>query len=268
MTFMDLVVMPELASKAGIAYKQGVAPGITVGDPRLANAYTADNVSKGLEFELTYNVNKNWRIMANVAKQEAKQTNIAPQLTAFIEERLAYWKSIPAIWNGLRTSNNPWGLTQTGEEHFNQFLLGSYVGYKSVDGQPSTQLRKWHGSVLTNYTFTEGRFKGFNLGGAARYLDKSIIGNPVITQVVNGTPTIVGLDLAHPYYAGSYIGVDAWVGYRRKIFTDKVIDFQLNVRDLEEGGGFRPIVANSDGTHAVYRIVQPRTFYLTAKLEF
>ncbi|MEO7600486.1 MAG: TonB-dependent receptor plug domain-containing protein [Opitutus sp.] len=268
MTFMDLVVMPELAAKAGVAYKQAVAPGIIVGDPRLANAYTADNVSKGLEIELTYNVNKNWRIMANVAKQEAKQTNIAPQLTTFVEERLAYWKSVPGLWTGQRTSNNPWGLTQTGEEHFNQFLLGSYVGYKSVDGQPSTQLRKWHGNILTNYTFTSGPLNGFNIGGAARYLDKSVIGNPVITQVVNGTVTITGLDLAHPYYAGSYIGVDAWVGYRRKILGNKYIDFKLNVRDLEEGGGFRPIVANSDGVHSVYRIVQPRTFYLTTKFEF
>jgi outer membrane receptor protein involved in Fe transport len=268
MTFMDLVVMPELAQKAGITYKQGVAPGITVGDPRLANAYTADNVSKGLEVEMTYNVTKNWRVMANVSKQEAMQSNIAPQLTTFIEERLAYWKSIPAIWNGLRTSNNPWGLTQTGEEHFNQFLLGSYVGYKSVDGQPATQIRKWHATILSNYAFTEGALKGINFGGAARYLDKSIIGSPAITQLVNGTPTIVGLDLAHPYYAGGYIGVDAWVGYKHPIFTDKMINFQLNVRDIQENGGFRPIVANSDGQHAVYRIVQPRTFYLTTTLEF
>lgn len=268
MTFMDLVVMPELAAKAGVAYKPAVASGITVGDPRLANAYTADNVSKGLEFELTYNVNKNWRIMANVSKQEAKQTNIAPPLTTFVEERLAYWKSVPGLWTGQRTSNNPWGLTQTGEEHFNQFLLGSYVGYKSVDGQPSTQLRKWHGNILTNYTFTDGVLKGFNVGGAARYMDKSVIGNPVITEVINGTTTIVGLDLANPYYAGSYIGVDAWIGYKRKVFKDKVLSFQLNIRDLEEDGHYRPIVANSDGVHSVYRIVQPRTFYLTTTFEF
>lgn len=266
MTFMDLVVEPELAAKAGIPYKQGVAPGITVGDPRLANAYTADNVSKGLELELTYNVTKNWRVMANVAKQEAKQTNIASSLTGFVEERLAYWKSIPALWTGQVTSNNPWGLQQTGEQHFNQFLLGSYVGYKSVDGQPSTQIRKWHGNIVTNYEFSEGPLTGFSIGGAARYLDRGIIGNPVIT---NSAGTVIGLDLAHPYYSSSYIALDAWVGYKMRILREKYpLSFQLNVRDLQEGGSFRPIVANSDGTHAVYRIVQPRTFYLTTRFEF
>ncbi|MEO6004825.1 MAG: TonB-dependent receptor plug domain-containing protein [Opitutus sp.] len=264
MTFMDLVVGPELAKLAGVPYKQGVAAGIIVGDPRIA--YTADNVSKGLELELTYNVTKNWRIMASVAKQEAKQTNIAPALTTFVEERLAYWKSVPGLWTGQRTQNNPWGLTQTGQEHFNQFLLGSYIGYKSVDGQPSTQLRKWHASVLSNYEFTDGPLKNFNIGGGARYLEKAVIGNPAI---LDATGTVTALDLAHPYYSGGYIAVDAWVGYRRKILHDRyVLGFQLNGRDLEQSGGFRPIAANSDGAHSVYRIVQPRTFYLTTKLEF
>lgn len=268
MTFMDLVVEPELAKLAGITYKQAVAPGIIVGDPRLANAYTADNVSKGMEVEMTYNVSKNWRIMASVSKQEAKQSNIAPELTSFVEERLKYWQSIPALWTTQRTQNNPWGLQQTGQEHFNQFLLPSYVGYKSVDGQPSTQLSKWHANALTNYDFTEGTLKGFNIGGGLRYIDKAIIGNPAIFKDVNGVQTVVGLDLAHPYYSNAYIGVDMWVGYRRKIWVDKVISFQLNARDLEQNGYYKPIVANSDGNHAVYRIVQPRTFYLTTKLEF
>jgi len=266
LTFMDLVVEPELAKQAGITYKQGVAPGIIVGDPRLANAYTADNVSKGLEFELTYNPIPNWRIMASVARQEAKQSNIAPALTAFVQERLTYWQSIPALWTQNRTANNPWGLTQTGQEHFNQFLLGSYIGYRSVDGQPSPQIRKWHGSAVTTYGFTQGPLKNFSVGGALRYYDKAIIGNPAITDRAGN---VTGLDLAHPYTTPAFVAVDAWIGYRRRILAERyTLSFQLNGRDLQESGGYRPITANSDGTHSAFRIMQPRTFYLTAKLDF
>jgi hypothetical protein len=119
---------------------------------------------------------------------------------------------------------------------------------------------------VTNNEFSEGGLKGFSIGGSARYLEKAVIGNPVITD---STGAVVGLDLAHPYYSSGYVGVDAWLGYKRRFFAKKYpVSFQLNVRDLEEGGGFRPIVANSDGTHAVYRIVQPRTYYFTTKLEF
>jgi outer membrane receptor for monomeric catechols len=264
MPFLDLVVMPEAAAKAGISYAPGIANGIIVGDPRIA--YTADNVSKGLEIEMTYNITKNWRVMGSIAKQEAKQTNIAPALTDFIESRIAYYKS-KNLWNNpAATGGSAWGLNQTGEQHFNQFLLGSYVGYKSVDGQPSTQLAKWHASALTNYSFSDGKLKGFSIGGGLRYIEKAVIGNPAITDA---SGTVTGLDLANPYYNGSYIGVDAWAGYKMRVYDNRyLLSFQLNGRDLQESGYYRPIVANSDGTHAVYRIVQPRTFYLTTTLEF
>jgi hypothetical protein len=225
-------------------------------------------VSKGLEIELTYNVTKNWRIMASVSKQEAKQSNIAGPLTTLIEERIAYYKSINVWNNNLARGGSAWGLNQTGEEHFNQFLLGSYVGYKSVDNKPSPQLAKWHASGLTNYSFNEGPLAGVNVGLGLRYIEKAIIGNPAITD---SSGAVTGLDLSRPYYSDGYVGVDAWIGYKTKLnlFGEKRnISFQLNARDLQESGGFRAIGANSDGTQSTFRIVQPRTFYLTTTLEF
>jgi hypothetical protein len=156
----------------------------------------------------------------------------------------------------------------TGQQIWENWNQAYYLAYKSVDGQPSQQLAKWHSSLVSNYTFNEGWIKGFSFGGAARFVDKKIIGNPVIRD---SSGAVVALDLAHPYYTGSYIAVDAWLGYKTKVpmFGKKYgLSFQLNGRDLEQSGGFRPIVANSDGTHSVYRIVQPRTFYFTTRFEF
>ncbi|HUL52983.1 MAG TPA: TonB-dependent receptor plug domain-containing protein [Opitutaceae bacterium] len=265
--FMDLIVMPELAAKAGVAYTPGVASGISVGDSRLGG-YTSDQVSKGMEVTLTYNVTRNWRVMGTLAKQEAKQSNIASKLTAFINSRLAYWQSLAGgrLWNDdIRTSNNPWGVVQNGQEHWNQFDLPYFVAYQAYDGQPSQQLAKWHASALTNYTFDTGPLKGFNAGLGGRYIDKQIIGNPA----VYAGGTVVGLDLAHPYTAGGYVAIDAWVGYTMKLAKGKyLLNIQLNGQDLQEKGGFRPILANSDGTHAAFKIVQPRTYYVTVKLDF
>ena len=204
--------------------------------------------------------------MFTFSEQVSKQTNIASGLTAFIEERLAYWKSIPALWTGPQTGGSAWGLNQTGQQHWNQFDQYYYIAYKSVDGKPSTQLAKWHASALTNYTFNEGKLKGFSIGGATRYIEKAIIGNPAITDSAGN---VTALDLDHPYYNGSNIAIDAWVGYKMQLRESRYnLSFQLNGRDLEQSGGFRPILANSDGSHSVYRIVQPRTFYLTTTLEF
>ena len=41
--------------------------------------------------------------------------------------------------------------------------------------------------------------KGLGFGTGIRYLDKTVIGNPAIYTIVNGSPTVSALDLAHPY---------------------------------------------------------------------
>lgn len=271
--YMENEFMPNLAKQAGIVYKPLMSPTVnqgpsyngTVGDSRLANAYTSNQVAKGIELELTYNVTKNWRLMASVSKQDAKQSDIASGLTAFIEDRLKYWQSIPALWTGYTYNGSGWGLGRTGQQQWNGDNAFYYLTYKSAEGQPSTQLAKWHASVVTNYAFSEGPLTGFNFGGGARYIEKTIIGNPAITD---SSGTVVALDLKHPYTSPGYIAYDLWVGYKRKIYRKYDLGFQLNVRDVQENGGVRAIVANSDGTPTAFRIVQPRTWYLTTTLGF
>jgi hypothetical protein len=266
-------IEPNLAAQLGIPYKRAMEASLFAGDPRLGNSYKSDQAAKGVEIELTYNVTKNWRVMGSVSQQQVVETNIAPGLTAFLDERLAYWKSVPGLWTGLKTKKggapdgDPWALEQTGEEFYNQFILGDVLRYKAEEGKPTTQLAKWHASGLTNYTFGEGALKGLSIGGGGRSIDKANIGAPVIK---NSAGVITALDEAHAYYSKGYISFDAWVGYETRLtyLGNRKVTFQLNGRDLQENGGYRPIAANSNGTHSAYRIVQPRTFYLTTTVEF
>ncbi|HEU5079091.1 MAG TPA: TonB-dependent receptor plug domain-containing protein [Opitutaceae bacterium] len=255
----------DLAAKQGIVYKQGMAPNLTTGDSKLGAAYTSDQEAKGMELELTFNPTKNWRLFATVTKQEAKETNIAPTLTAFIEERLAYWKSTPGLWTGQTTTKGWNGVPETGEQLFNNYVLGDYIRYQSADGKPSTQLHKWRGTLVTNYTFTEGFLENFSAGLGMRYIDGAVIGNPVIR---NDLGQVVALDLDHPYTSSAQVSVDVWIGYRRKLTPKYTIDLQLRCEDLQSSGGYRAIVANSDGNHSVYTITPERRFYLTTKLQF
>lgn len=270
--FLELTIMPDIASTAafqadhpGFVYKKAMVDGVVTGATELNGGYTSDQVSKGLEMELTYNVTKNWRLMATVSRQEAKLANIAPKLTEFIEERLEYWEDT-GLFNYLVSPGGGWGQTLTGRQYWERDSLGAYIGYRSGEGRPSTQLAEWHASVVTNYAFTEGMFKGFNIGMGARYVEGQVIGNPAILDTAG---RVIGLDLDNPYKNNDYVSLDAWIGYRTRIFADKYdLSFQLNIRDLQAESHFRPITANSDGAHAAYRIIQPRTFYLTTKLEF
>jgi outer membrane receptor protein involved in Fe transport len=285
--YMDLYKMKSLCDYVGLAngatYQTAIAPGIILGDNRLYYGYGAETISKGMEIELTYNITPDWRLMATLSRQNAVQTNIATGLTTFINNRLAYWKSLTDknghnVWTTdlMPISVDPnhtldpwWSYSMTGEQVWQQWSYEKeFLTYQAYNGNPNPQLAKYHGSLVTNYGFSSGALKGFNVGVGARYIDRQIIGTPAI---LNDQGVVIGLDTSHPYYAHSYFAWDAWIGYKlRPGFLGGKYDlsFELNGRDLEQSGGYRPIIANPDGTHAVFRIVQPRSFYFTTKLDF
>ena len=260
----------DLAQKAGVAnYNSGIAPGLSTGSSALGNAYTANSQSKGMEFELTYNVTKNWRVFGTLTREQAEQTNIAPSLTTFLSKEVAYWQSI-GIWNGPVTTTKDWsGQPETGQQVYDNNILGPLVSYQAANGQPSQQLHKWKATLVTNYTFGKGILRGFGAGTGVRYFNKTIIGDPAIYSPVNGVETVSGLDLAHPYTVPSTTTIEAWLTYARKTYKDKyVLSFRLEADNLQTSGGYVPIAANSDGTHQLFTMSPPRTYYFTTELKF
>lgn len=260
----------DLARQAGLtSYTSGLGPGISTGEDALANGYTENEQSKGMEFELTYNVTKNWRLFGTVTREQAEESQIAPGLTALINKEIAYWQA-NGLWNGPYTTKNDWsGQPETGQQVFDNDVLAPFVNYQSVDGQPSQQLHKWKATLVTNYTFGGGFAKGFGAGTGLRWFDRTIIGNPAIYSEVNGVQTVTGLDLAHPYTVPGQTTVEAWLTYSRKVFRNRfVLSFRLEADNLQSGGGYMAVNANSDGTHQLFKIMPPRTYYFTTELKF
>jgi hypothetical protein len=222
-----------------------------------------------MEFELTYNVTKNWRVFGTVTREQAEESNIAPSLTTFINQRVAYWQA-NGLWNGPTTTKQDWcGCPETGQQVFENDVLGPFVAYQSASGTPSQQLHKWKATLVTNYTFDKGIAKGFGLGTGIRYFDKTIIGNPAIYTLENGVNTVTGLDLAHPYTVPGQTSVEAWLSYSRKVYKDRyILSFRLEADNLETSGGYMAVGANSDGTHQLFTIAPGRTFYFTTDLKF
>ena len=77
---------------------------------------------------------------------------------------------------------------------------------------------------------------------------------------------ILQLDPNRPIYASAETYVDLFVGYRTRMFGDKVrANFQLNVKNVtEDGGGLQATSAFFDGRASTYRIVDPRQFIISA----
>lgn len=233
---------------------------------------TTDFASKGLEAEIVFNPTSNWRILANVARQETIQSNSLPFLKKFIDLMLPVWNQLrerprnnyPLGWQ----PGDPVGETVGGWLDTN--VIVPFATAVATEGSVSAEQRKWRANLITNYTFGRGgwfgeRLKGWGVGGAVRWQDKLGIGYPS-TRNANGTVT---LDLAHPYYAPAEANFDAWISYGRKVWNNR-IDWkvQLNARNLLQSSDPIAVGAQPWGEYSVVRLPPERRWYVTNTFRF
>jgi outer membrane receptor protein involved in Fe transport len=228
-------------------------------------AEVTSSISKGVEIEVVYNPTRNWRILVNVARQEAVRGDTSPTFSALVEERLAQWKN-PLLWPSTIGS---WSV----ESYANTNLVNPLNTAKLSAGEATSELREWRANLVTNYSFNRAsRLRGWAVGGAARWQDEVALGYPVIRDPVLGLVT----DIHHPFMGDDQITFDGWLSYQRRIFGDKVNwKIQLNVRNLLNDNLMIPVKANpvTEGDLdtfqvAAYRIGAKRTWELSSTFSF
>ena len=263
-------------------YRQYYGWQVTGTAPNLASRFstgvtssdTTDFTAKGTEIELVYNPTSNWRILANVAKQETVQSNSLPFLKRFIALMMPAWTKLK---NTPRTSY-PAGW-QPGASLGNTELLGTYLDANvlvpfatatATEGSASAEQRKWRANLVTNYTFGRGaifgeKLKGWGVGAAVRWQDRIGIGYPTSRN----PDSSVMIDLAHPYYSPPETNVDAWVSYGCKLWNDRINwKVQLNVRNLYGETDPIAIAVQPWGEVSATRLAPERRWYLTNTFSF
>ncbi len=230
----------------------------------------SDVVSKGYELEITYNPTRNWRLKFTGAQQVALDARIG-------SEQFEYWQSRLPVWTTARDDQgNLWWTTIASngtvpQAYYYADLLSPYLFGVANVGKPRTQVRKYRWNAVTNYSFSEGLLKNFNVGGAVRWEDKGSIGfyggaPSSLPGPFNGV--VLELDPNKPIWDPSRFYFDFSVGYKMRLFDDKVrTNVQLNVRNAFEGGRLQAVGANPDGSIYAWRIVDPRQFILSVNFE-
>jgi hypothetical protein len=259
----------------------------------LSSGATQDSKSKGTEVQITFNPSRNWTMKVTGSKSRATYTNVAPQYDDWLAVRLPIWETIGAsdipnftdpntgrayslsrFWTGYGFADvarveNTDGNTSP-QAYFNNVVQSQVALAKALEGAVSPMQRVYHASFLTNYTFREGRFKGFSLGGSQRWESKAAIGFfGKVGDPVNA-PTVINLnDVSRPIYDDGNHYTDLWFAYSRRIWSDKIgFKLQLNINNAFEGGRLMPTQVNFDGTPWAFRIIDPRQFILTATFSF
>ena len=243
-------------------------------------AATNDVEAKGTEIEININPNREWTISASLTDTRSITTNISSTLDRWINERRAVWPTImdptgPDHLIGTADDGDvPWfttnyGGSQTASENFDVFVGTPYNVFKQLEGKNNPQIRRYKARISTNYRLagitSDSIWSNVNIGGAIRWEDKGAIGYYGVQQLPD---IITDLDADRPIWDKSRFYFDLFIGYRTKMWKDKVsARFQLNVRNIQEGGRLQPIAACPDGTPTTYRIVDPRQFILTASFD-
>ena len=202
--------------------------------------FTEDSISKGYEFEFVANPTPNWRIAVNASKTEAVRDNVPgaafKEIAAFVYDKLENTDVglAPQWWlgdvNGIR-ANVPWSLFKPG-----------YLANAALNGQSAIEVRKWRWNALTNYRFSEGRLKGFGVGGGYRFEDKAIVSySPMRTAEGEND-----INLNAPFYTPSHETVDFWISYERRLTSKVNWRIQLNVYNAFGENELNPISASVD----------------------
>ncbi len=239
---------------------------------------TTDVTSKGIELEATFNPTRNWRIKFTGAQGVAYDAAISPEVFNYWQSRLPLWTTVrgdlvPGSGDGkgaLWWTTVPVGGGNTPEAQYNSALISPYlVGVANV-GKPRTQVREYRWNALTNYEFSQGRLKGFSVGGGVRWVDRGSIGFLGIAPETSGpfTGAILQLDKNKPVWDAARFYFDASAGYRFKFYNDRIrARVQLNIKDVFEKGRLQPVAVNPDGSYFAYRIIDPRRVTLSTSFD-
>ena len=223
---------------------------------------TVDTMSKGTEYELSFEPTSNWSVVVNASKTSATRTNILGNLREWIEGRNAVWQSIAGdirMWsgNGTDSINKEW----------NSSFYNNYTLQTLLSGSNVTELRPWKANVISTYRFIEGFLKGVNVGGALRWQDRVAIGYKSISATVNGK-VLNTYDIENPVYGPSDTKVDLWLGYERKLTEHLNWRIQLNVRNVLGKNELIPTGMLPDGTFATYSIREGLSWTVTNSFKF
>ncbi len=215
-----------------------------------------DFEAKGMEIEVTYNPNANWRIAFNAAKQETKQQNTGAAMLEYIDLRQPFWDQ---FWD------QEWNNSRTVGEQFTSAVGSRLFPALAADGRTSIDQAKWSANMVTNYRFTEGRFNGFAAGGSLRWSDKRALGYALTSDADGNVIT----DLDRPFMGPDNLNVGLHASFRKMILNDSVDwKIQLNIQNFIGDPGLVPVRINPDGNTAGFRIGRERIFKLSNTFKF
>jgi hypothetical protein len=218
-----------------------------------------DRNSKGIEADLTFNPNRNWRIFANVGRTDTKIDDISTQpWWNYLDAKLATWRTIGGNWATARYDSS-----LTVESAYNSLIAGPIDNIRENLGNPGGNSQTWRSSLVATHMFIEGGLKGASASVNFRYRGPRLIGFPVVSDGKGGSR----VDRDNPYKSDDYILTGFMVNYRWKGFGHTLWRFQLNANNIFNTERLYLTRVFDDGTPRNYGRQPGREFILSLDVQ-
>ena len=275
-------IIPSLAKASGqldsaftAGYNDLTAPNEGGGSNFGDHQTTVDNLSKGVEVELTTQLMRNWNVTLNYSHVDATHEDIDPAAQAFISQ-------ITGFMNGPGGQIRMWCNTCTGNllgADWNSSIVAPFTVQLNDQGHAAPEVAPWRLNLITTYTFDRGPIKGVFVGGALRVEAARILGyryDPNFKNVNSTDPNYAnvlavtegGLNVNEPFYGSEDTHVDGWIGYTRKVYRNVNWRIQLNLHSIGEKDHLFASAVEPDGSLALARIQQGMGWTLENSFDF
>jgi hypothetical protein len=258
-------VQAEVARQTGLSVEE--MEDLVLPEPGISA--TQDVESRGTEIEVNFNPWRHWTLQGSITETETLNTNVSTTTTEWIARRMPIWTTIVDPRTNTLWWKTAYGGSTTPESAFNNNVATNLKILLQQQGKANPQIRKHRAKFTTNLRLdgvTQHRLlRNFNVGGAVRWESKGSIGYYGVQQF---PAPITDLDPNRPIWDKAHFYVDAFVGYRTRLFARKIAtNLQLNVRNLGENGRLQPVGAYPNGVPLAYRIIDPALYILQVKFD-
>jgi len=216
---------------------------------------TFDTATEGYEVELTANPTAQWRIFLNYSNEKTTRTKIGKEDLAYVAFWRPTWEANQALPLATGVGTIATQLAALDKTTFTNFIL--------ADGKPPLGQMRNKLNLVTNYDFTNGKLKGFTVGGGVRYT-----GQPIIGYTATGTPAAI---VRTVYFGSEQVFFDVNAAYRRKVSVmgkSVMWSLQTNINNVLNNDAFIRVARASDGTLINYRFNPPLEWIVTTKFSF
>ena len=236
---------------------------------------TVDNLSKGVEIELSAQPTRNWNVTMNYSHVNATHTDIDPITQQFISQMTGFLNG-PAgqirMWCNQCTGNPLGG-------DWNSSIVAPWTVQLNDQGHEAPEVAPWRLNLVSTYTFDRGPIKGWFIGGGLRIEAKRILGyayDPTFKNVNSTDPNYAqvlavtqgGLNVNEPFMGSTDTHLDAWIGYSRKLYRNVNWRIQLNLQNVGEKDHLVAAGYNPDGSLYLARIQEGMGWRLENSFDF